>query len=552
MLPQPRLRFVLADDPGAGKTIMAGLLLKELRLRLVADRVLILCPAPLTSQWQDELHDKFDERFDDRRLAPASNGSSGESPWQRARPMYRIDRLRQARRGAARPAPRRVGSGGHRRGAQVLGRVVSRGGVTAATSSIAPSATRWRRSSAAAAERLLLMTATPHSGDRAASTTSCACWTRTSSPSTTWLQSRSRKTDSPYFLRREKEDLVDEHGASCSSPREVVTQPFELGPAELALYEAVTEYIQHFLGAPPAAAAATRSRSRARSCSAVWPQAWARSAPRCASEPDRIADRLAELEALPPAERAQRLRELRAGRAARRRRAGRRTTPRRTEEDARGRKRGRRRDARADAGRDHRARAAGRPGRPDHRRRRARPSSSRCGTACRRPSSPSCEDGRGKLLIFTEHRDTLDYLERNLREWGYTHLRDPRRPPADRTQAASSRSFSRSKQICIATEAAGEGINLQFCHLMINYDLPWNPVRLEQRMGRIHRIGQEHRLRRLQLLRHEHGRGQAARRACSRSSSAMRTDLGGTRLRRHRRRCSPTAAWTSSGCCATR
>src|SRR2546421_3713405 len=51
--------------------------------------------------------------------------------------------------------------------------------------------------------------------------------------------------------------------------------------------------------------------------------------------------------------------------------------------------------------------------------------------------------------------------------------------------------FQRDAQVCVATEAAGEGINLQFCHLMINYDLPWNPNRLEQRMGRIHRIGQE-------------------------------------------------------------
>ncbi|HEX6507064.1 MAG TPA: DUF3883 domain-containing protein, partial [Chloroflexota bacterium] len=51
--------------------------------------------------------------------------------------------------------------------------------------------------------------------------------------------------------------------------------------------------------------------------------------------------------------------------------------------------------------------------------------------------------------------------------------------------------FHQERQICLATEAAGEGINLQFCHLMINYDLPWNPVRLEQRMGRIHRIGQD-------------------------------------------------------------
>src|SRR5712692_7511505 len=64
MLPQPRLRFLLADDPGAGKTIMAGLLIKELKLREAVERVLILCPAPLTIQWQDELQRWFGESFD--------------------------------------------------------------------------------------------------------------------------------------------------------------------------------------------------------------------------------------------------------------------------------------------------------------------------------------------------------------------------------------------------------------------------------------------------------------------------------------------------------
>src|SRR5205807_7584065 len=64
MLPQPCLRFLLADDPGAGKTIMAGLLIKEMKLREAADRVLILCPAPLTIQWQDELLRWFGETFD--------------------------------------------------------------------------------------------------------------------------------------------------------------------------------------------------------------------------------------------------------------------------------------------------------------------------------------------------------------------------------------------------------------------------------------------------------------------------------------------------------
>ena len=84
------------------------------------------------------------------------------------------------------------------------------------------------------------------------------------------------------------------------------------------------------------------------------------------------------------------------------------------------------------------------------------------------------EDGRGKLLIFTEHRDTLDYLEKNIRAWGYSSCSiHGGIPPTSRKQIQQD--FHQNKQICIATEAAGEGINLQFCHLMINYDLPWNP-----------------------------------------------------------------------------
>ncbi len=82
MLPQARLRFLLADDPGAGKTIMAGLLLKELKLRGAIDRTLILAPAPLTLQWQDELRTKFDETFErvDSHLA---RDQLGGSPWSR-------------------------------------------------------------------------------------------------------------------------------------------------------------------------------------------------------------------------------------------------------------------------------------------------------------------------------------------------------------------------------------------------------------------------------------------------------------------------------------
>lgn len=96
-----------------------------------------------------------------------------------------------------------------------------------------------------------------------------------------------------------------------------------------------------------------------------------------------------------------------------------------------------------------------------------------------------------KLLIFTEHKDTLDYLVEKLHSWGLTTAEIHGMMSMDeRVQA--QRDFKSHAQVMVATEAAGEGINLQFCKLMINYDLPWNPNRLEQRMGRIHRYGQTH------------------------------------------------------------
>ena len=102
---------------------------------------------------------------------------------------------------------------------------------------------------------------------------------------------------------------------------------------------------------------------------------------------------------------------------------------------------------------------------------------------------------RRKLIIFTEHRDTLNYLVERIGDaarpaGGGRH--DPRRHGprgAPRRRRKRSRR-TRTSQILVATDAAGEGINLQRAHLMVNYDLPWNPNRIEQRFGRIHRIGQ--------------------------------------------------------------
>ena len=98
------------------------------------------------------------------------------------------------------------------------------------------------------------------------------------------------------------------------------------------------------------------------------------------------------------------------------------------------------------------------------------------------------DDQRKKLLIFTEHKDTLDYLVEHLQGDFEVAQIHGRLKLGERI--AQERYFREQAQIMVATEAAGEGINLQFCHLMVNYDIPWNPNRLEQRMGRIHRIGQ--------------------------------------------------------------
>jgi len=98
--------------------------------------------------------------------------------------------------------------------------------------------------------------------------------------------------------------------------------------------------------------------------------------------------------------------------------------------------------------------------------------------------------GDRKLLIFTEFKDTIDYLVAKLTSCGYKVNIIHGSMDMDARIEAEHR-FKNETQIMVATEAAGEGINLQFCSLMVNYDIPWNPNSLEQRMGRIHRYGQD-------------------------------------------------------------
>jgi superfamily II DNA or RNA helicase len=487
MLPQPRLRFVLADDPGAGKTIMAGLLLKELKLRGVVDRCLILAPAPLTPQWQDEMLDKFDEQFEIVSSEQVRH-QLGRSPWDRY-PLV-ITSIDFAKRDDVRDDLLR---------AEWDFVVVDEAHKCAAYTGSDDTAVKTRRyalaeSLAGRTERLLLMTATPHSGDEDRFTWFLGLLDPDQFSSPDLVKRQISQEGNPYFLRRQKEDLVNEQGHKLFVPRHVKTQPFQLSTAEKELYDAVTRYVNTYLGAAAtggrgsavALARTVLQRRLASSLGAI------RSS--LAKRAERLTARADELERMSPAERRRRLAELGSmpkvsGDTDQDPEIDYDDVDERTEDEL----------ATAVSGAQEiealRAEVVELRQLVSHADRVRGMGTERKLAAlqdCLKKSElHELEDGRGRLLIFTEHRDTLEYLERHLREWGYTVCTiHGGHPPTERKKIQQD--FRVNKQICIATEAAGEGINLQFCHLMVNYDLPWNPVRLEQRMGRVHRIGQRH------------------------------------------------------------
>ena len=487
MLPQGRLRFLLADDPGAGKTIMAGLLIKELKMRQAVERVLVLCPAPLTIQWQDEMRTKFDEVFEVLNSATTKGQLAGNA-WQRfpqcitsvdfaKRDDVSPDLLRadwdlviidEAHKCAARWFTGEVKRTKRYSLAEALGRQV---------------------------ERLLLLTATPHQGD----VEQFAYFLRLldedqfigpdqvpefASLNLGALLPFDGTAPSPWFLRRTKEELRNFDGEKLFTERHAITVPFALSDAELELYRSVTEYINTYLprqsGRKKAPVALARTVLQRRLASSV--RAIRKSLERRC---ERFSSLLREAEALPVHKQAAYLTqqnlldeyddeqdaedadELLDEAAATGISAAERMDDLRAEVNAL----------------NHlvqMARSVESAG--DERKLAALLS------CLERAEFAELKDGRGKLLIFTEHKDTLDYLKEKLARYPTVEIHGGMNPVL-RKQAQES--FRTNAQICLATDAAGEGINLQFCHLMINYDLPWNPMRLEQRMGRIHRIGQK-------------------------------------------------------------
>ncbi len=488
MLPQARLRFLLADDPGAGKTIMAGLLIKELKMRGVVERVLVLCPAPLTIQWQDEMRSKFDEVFEVIRAELAKDQLAGNI-WARF--------------------PQCIASIDFAKQDDVAANLLRADWDLVIIDEAHKCAARWfagdikrtRRymlaeALSAQAERLLLLTATPHSGDveqfayflRLLDSDQFVGPDRVDDFSALNLQAlipHGGNAPSPWFLRRMKEEMRDFEGQRLFTQRHPVTVPFTLSMDEKLLYDAVTEYINTYLpkqtGRKKGPVALARTVLQRRLASSV--RAIKRSLER---RYERFNTILREVHALPAGKQEQYLRsqnlleyydeeqetddadEAMSDLAATSITAAERITDLIQEVTVLSRL-------------VKQARALEEQG--DERKLHA------LLECLERAQFNELKDGRGKLLIFTEHRDTLNYLRQKLESrFSITEIHGGMNA---QQRKVAQEEFRTSAQICLATEAAGEGINLQFCHLMINYDMPWNPVRLEQRMGRIHRIGQK-------------------------------------------------------------
>jgi superfamily II DNA or RNA helicase len=493
LLKLPRVRFLLADDAGAGKTIMAGLLVRELKLRGLLERILIICPANLTFQWQRELKDKFEEKFvvlkgDDIR------DQFGINQWIEGKQV--ITSLDLAKRTSILPGLKQVHwdlvivDEAHRMSAAADDK----------------KSLRYKLGELLRdhSDHLLLLTATPHKGDPENFSLFLRLLDPDAFADVRSIKEAMSQRRAPFYLRRTKEAMVyfPEKDASGEwkarklfMKRIPRTIEFRIDNAEFKLYQAVTQFVKRQCiqaetqGEDPRARAVAflmtlyqrrlasstfalrqslENRVRRLEESLEKAQDLARQAP--PQLPD--ADDLEEMDELDRERMEQILEAITLSQR-----------PELVQAEASELKRLAAQAKDVESGQEE-AKLA------------------RLKKVLKEQGFFDKPDQR--LLIFTEYRDTLDYLAGNkakgipglLIELGFkVGVIHGGMKPGDRetpgTRIHSEQQFrDGATQILVATEAAGEGINLQCCHILFNYDIPWNPNRLEQRMGRIHRYGQ--------------------------------------------------------------
>lgn len=501
MLPRQPLRFLLADDPGAGKTIMTGLLIKELIARGDVQRCLIVCPGSLVEQWQDELNQRFHLPFDilthDKLEAARTGNWFLETPLAIAR-LDKLARDETAQQKLQFPDGRWdlvICDEAHKMSATVFG-------------GEAQYTRRYRLGQllSGLTRHFLLLTATPHNGKEADFQLFMALLD--SDRFEGRFREGAHSADVSDLMRRmTKEHLLKFDGTPLFPERIAHTVPYLLSHQEAALYRAVTAYVRAEFNRAEALGSDKRAgtvgfaltilqRRLASSPAAIYQSLRRRR--------ERLETRLHELDAAPGSGAdsvllsgsmlltdSSHLEDLEDAPESEVEATEQHLVDQATAARSRA-------ELRAEIdtlrGLESQAAEVSRSGEDTKWRELASLLS-----VIFAPMPPTATEHRPdatppKLVIFTEHRDTLHYLQRRMS----TLLGRPQAVAIihggigreDRHKAQEAFKYDPAVQVLLATDAAGEGINLQRAHLMVNYDLPWNPNRLEQRFGRIHRIGQ--------------------------------------------------------------
>jgi len=523
MLPRQPLRYLLADDPGAGKTIMTGLLIKELLARGDLRRVLIITPGNLVEQWQDELGQRFDLRFD--ILTNDALEASATGNWFLEHPLAisRLDKLsRNEDLQAKLDAPGLdwdliVVDEAHKMSASFFGSEIKY-------------TKRYRLGQhlSQVTRHFLLLTATPHNGKSEDFHLFLALLDGDRFEGR--FRDGEHSADVSDLMRRMiKEQLLKFDGTRLFPERRAYTVGYKLSDLEAQLYKEVTDYVreqfnradnldetrrgtvgfaltilQRRLASSPEAIYQSLRRRKERLESRLREE-------RLLKRGEELSEKFAEVEDvddvddLPEAE-AESTEEQVVDQA-----TAARTIAELTSEIEELKKL----EALA-----LRVKASGKDKKWDE----------LSAILHKDVGVFQSEAHRRKMVIFTEHRDTLNYLAGKLR--GLIGKADAvvtvHGGMAREERRKAQESFTQDKDtlIFLATDAAGEGINLQRAHLMVNYDLPWNPNRIEQRFGRIHRIGQTEPCHLWNLLAEETREGDVYRRLLAKLDEERKA-LGG-------------------------
>jgi superfamily II DNA or RNA helicase len=485
LLKLARVRFLLADDAGAGKTIMAGLLIRELKLRGLAERILVICPANLAFQWQRELKEKFEEKFVVLK-GDQIREQFGINQWLETPQV--ITSLDLAKRENILPGLKQVRwdlvivDEAHRMSWSPPSRKTARYALGELL----------RDSS----DHLLLLTATPHKGDPANFSLFLQLLDEDAFADVKSIREAMERRRAPFYLRRTKEAMVyfpqrkpdgTWEAKKIFTKRIPTTVDFHIDGREDELYREVTAFVKS--QSHRAAANGDDPRARAiRFLMALYQRRLASSTYSLRRSLENRAKRLGEmlkkaqevarfappelpdmeeLEEMEDSER-ERLEDLIAAVSLAR-------NPEQVKEEVA----------------ELKELVKHAMGVED----------ANCEAKLSKLQELLSQQGffnkpQQQLLIFTEFKDTLDYIVKKLKEWGFTvgtihgGMQIGSRDETGTRLNAEQQFREGTIQVLVATEAAGEGINLQCCHILFNYDIPWNPNRLEQRMGRIHRYGQ--------------------------------------------------------------